>query len=74
MAMAFMRLTSAAMLATLALATTVAAPQAQADQFDFARQQEYEDCMTLARRVPADGYESALAWESQGGGRRRYRS
>lgn len=68
MAMAFMRLTSAAMLATLALATTVAAPQAQADQFDFARQQEYEDCMTLARRVPADGYESALAWESQGGG------
>lgn len=68
MAMPIMKLSSAALLTTLALATTVPAPRAEADQFDFARQQEYEDCMTLARRLPADGYESALAWESQGGG------
>jgi len=45
----------------------LAAP-ADADQFDAVRQKEYEDCMTLARRVPADGYESALAWQGQGGG------
>ncbi|MGE0120536.1 MAG: tetratricopeptide repeat protein [Dongiaceae bacterium] len=66
--MPIMKLSSVALLSALALAMTAPAPQAQADQFDFARQQEYEDCMTLARRVPADGYESALAWESQGGG------
>jgi regulator of sirC expression with transglutaminase-like and TPR domain len=41
---------------------------APADPFDDVRQREYEDCMTLARRVPADGYESALAWAGQGGG------
>jgi regulator of sirC expression with transglutaminase-like and TPR domain len=46
---------------------SLAAPSA-ADQFDVIRQKEYEDCMTLARRVPADGYESALAWQGQGGG------
>lgn len=50
------------------LALAAAPPGARADQFDSVRQQEYEDCMTLARRVPADGYESALAWKGQGGG------
>lgn len=60
------RLISIASLAALALLAPLSG--AQAEPFDFARQQEYDDCMTLARRVPADGYESALAWESQGGG------
>jgi tetratricopeptide (TPR) repeat protein len=30
--------------------------------------QQYSDCMTLARRVPAKAYESATAWQKQGGG------
>ena len=29
---------------------------------------EYSDCMTLARRVPAQAYNSATAWQKQGGG------
>jgi tetratricopeptide (TPR) repeat protein len=29
---------------------------------------EYSDCMTLARRVPAQAYESATAWQKKGGG------
>jgi len=29
---------------------------------------EYSDCMLLARRVPAQGYESAIVWQKQGGG------
>jgi tetratricopeptide (TPR) repeat protein len=49
-------------------AFAVAAPGARADQFDSAREQKYEDCMAQAQRVPADGYETALAWEGQGGG------
>lgn len=53
---------------TALLAMTAASPGARADQFDAVNQREYEDCLTLARRVPADGYESALAWEGQGGG------
>lgn len=53
---------------TWAFAALLAAPDALGDQFDSVRQKEYEDCLTLARRVPADGYESALAWEGQGGG------
>ncbi len=53
----------------LALAVlAVAAPGARADQFDSEREQKYEDCMAQAQRVPADGYETALAWEGQGGG------
>jgi tetratricopeptide (TPR) repeat protein len=55
-------------LSVLAMTVLLPIAGAHADPFDLARQQEYEDCMTLARRVPADGYESALAWESQGGG------
>lgn len=51
-------------LAALALAATTA----RADQFDFVRQQQYEECMTLAQREPADGYDRARTWESQGGG------
>src|SRR5512134_202701 len=52
----------------LGFALLAARGDARADQFDVVRQKEYEDCMTLARRVPADGYESALAWQGQGGG------
>jgi tetratricopeptide (TPR) repeat protein len=36
--------------------------------FQMGNQQEYTDCMTLARRAPEDAYESALAWQGQGGG------
>src|SRR5215813_394939 len=45
------------------------APQAIADDFilDGAQAQEYADCMTLARRTPGDGYESAMAWQLKGG-------
>jgi tetratricopeptide (TPR) repeat protein len=50
------------------LVALAAAPAARADQFDTQRQQKYEDCMAQAQRVPADGYETALAWEGQGGG------
>jgi tetratricopeptide (TPR) repeat protein len=50
------------------LALAVAAPGARADQFDAEREQKYEDCMAQALRVPADGYETALTWQGQGGG------
>jgi tetratricopeptide (TPR) repeat protein len=30
--------------------------------------QEYSDCMTLARRVPAQAYNEATAWQKRGGG------
>jgi tetratricopeptide (TPR) repeat protein len=52
--------------AITALAVTTTG--ARADQFDAARQQKYEDCMAQAQGLPADGYETALAWEGQGGG------
>jgi tetratricopeptide (TPR) repeat protein len=56
-------------LVVLAIAAlVVAAPGAHADQFDSAREQKYEDCMAQAQRAPADGYETALAWDGQGGG------
>ncbi|MGH6928752.1 MAG: tetratricopeptide repeat protein, partial [Dongiaceae bacterium] len=63
-----MKRDSIAPVLALTLALLAACAGARADQFDVVRQQEYEDCMTLARRVPADGYESALAWQGQGGG------
>ncbi len=68
MAMPMMRRDSILRVLTLTLILIAAGIDARADQFDSVRQQEYEDCMTLARRVPADGYESALAWQGQGGG------
>lgn len=56
-------------LTVLALAAlAVATPGVRADQFDAQREQKYEDCMAQAQRVPQDGYETALAWEGQGGG------
>jgi regulator of sirC expression with transglutaminase-like and TPR domain len=68
--MAMPMMTRDSLLRALALAAILiaAGAEARADQFDSVRQREYEDCMTLARRVPADGYESALAWQGQGGG------
>jgi tetratricopeptide (TPR) repeat protein len=63
-----MKRDSIAPVLALTLVLLAACADARADQFDAVRQQEYEDCMTLARRVPADGYESALAWQGQGGG------
>ena len=50
------------------VALAVAVPNARADQFDAEREQKYEDCMAQAQRVPADGYETALTWQGQGGG------
>ncbi len=32
------------------------------------QEREYQDCMILARAAPADGFDSALAWASLGGG------
>ena len=55
-------------LAAAIVVALAAAPAARADQFDAAREQKYEDCMAQAQRAPADGYETALAWEGQGGG------
>jgi tetratricopeptide (TPR) repeat protein len=66
--MAMMKRDSIPPALALTLTLLAACADAEADQFDVVRQQEYEDCMTLARRVPADGYESALAWQGQGGG------
>ena len=49
-------------------ALAAAMPGARADQFDAEREQKYQDCMAQAQRLPADGYETALTWEGQGGG------
>ena len=53
----------------------VAAARAQVDTATGAREQgreqqqrAYQDCMILARDAPADGFDSALAWASLGGG------
>ncbi|MBX7147188.1 MAG: tetratricopeptide repeat protein [Alphaproteobacteria bacterium] len=35
---------------------------------EFRQAQEYNACMTLARRKPEEGFESALAWSKEGGG------
>lgn len=56
------------LLVALGLAALAVAPAARADQFDAERQQKYEECMAQAQRVPADGYETAVAWVGQGGG------
>jgi tetratricopeptide (TPR) repeat protein len=56
-------------LLSLSVAALAAAmPAARADQFDAEREQKYQDCMAQAQRLPADGYETALTWEGQGGG------
>jgi len=51
------------------VALLIGAPQASADDFtlDGTQAQEYADCMTLARRAPGDGYQSAMAWQLKGG-------
>ena len=46
-----------------ALAGSTSSGQPSLDQA-----KEYSDCMTLARRVPAQAYDSAVAWQKQGGG------
>ena len=51
----------------LALAPPSAAP-ARAQDSAAEQEREYQDCMILARAAPADGFESALAWGSLGGG------
>jgi tetratricopeptide (TPR) repeat protein len=63
----FVRNVSAAALVALLAGGTL---RANADDFtlDGAQAQEYADCMTLARRVPNDGYQSAMAWQLKGGG------
>jgi tetratricopeptide (TPR) repeat protein len=58
---------AAALAAALSLSFSLAAPGAAADEPSFNGEQEYADCMTLARRVPADAYESAVAWQLKGG-------
>ncbi len=51
----------------LGLALIATAARAQLDTGE-SQQREYQDCMILARAAPADGFDSALAWESFGGG------
>jgi len=53
--------------ATLSAALSTGASRAGADEPMFAGEQEYSDCMTLARRAPGDAYQSAMAWQLQGG-------
>ena len=60
--------------ALLALGLAVAPADAAASKkptagttLKFDDQQEYAACMTLARRKPDEGLESALAWQSRGG-------
>ena len=50
----------------LGLAPLGAAPARAQDAAE--QEREYRDCMVLARAAPADGFESALAWASFGGG------
>ena len=55
----------------LGLALSATAARAQDGATEQAREQqerEYQDCMVLARAAPADGFDSALAWASFGGG------
>ncbi len=55
----------------LGLALIAAAAQAQLDTREQARERqerEYQDCMILARAAPAEGFDSALAWATLGGG------
>ncbi|MCH8037076.1 MAG: tetratricopeptide repeat protein [Proteobacteria bacterium] len=59
-------------LATLGLALALGLPPLGAGaahaQDGAEQEREYQDCMVLARAAPADGFESALAWASFGGG------
>jgi tetratricopeptide (TPR) repeat protein len=53
----------------LALAAgTAAAGSTTSGDLSLDQAQEYSDCMLLARRVPAQAYDSAIAWQKQGGG------
>ena len=66
--MAMTRLTHPTLPLVAAIATLAVTAAARADQFDSQRAQQYEECMAQAKRAPADGYETALAWVGQGGG------
>lgn len=67
-------LLAAALLAALAAAPAGAAskpakkPAPASSDLKFDSAKEYGACMTLARTKPGDGFESALAWQSRGGG------
>lgn len=68
-------LLTAALLAALAAAPAAAATKpakkpavTSGNALNFDNAQEYGACMALARKQPGDGFESALAWESRGGG------
>ncbi len=55
----------------LGVALIATAAHAQLDTGKQTREQQqraYQDCMILARAAPADGFDSALAWASRGGG------
>ena len=48
--------------------TLLAAGAARAQIGAGNQEREYQDCMTLARAAPAQGFDSALGWASLGGG------
>jgi tetratricopeptide (TPR) repeat protein len=50
------------------LADPARAGSTSAGELSLDKAQQYNDCMTLARRVPAQAYDSAIAWQKQGGG------
>jgi tetratricopeptide (TPR) repeat protein len=64
---------STVIFASLCFASLLARPAAAQDVEDNSlndaiNQNEYESCMTLAQRTPAEGYASAKSWSDQGGG------
>lgn len=65
--MRFLAVAAAALAACLAAGATAPAQDAETVR-QYREAEEYEACMTLARRKPEDGFESALAWASEGGG------
>ena len=62
----FRKLASAIAAALLLPVAAAFASDEEAPPLDHS--QEYADCMLLAQRVPDEAFESALAWETAGGG------
>src|SRR5262245_53071872 len=58
------------LLLSLLLPALPAAAQEEMDNNlkDAINENEYESCMTLAQRTPAEAYNSAKTWSEQGGG------
>jgi tetratricopeptide (TPR) repeat protein len=55
-------------LAPVFLGAAVARADSTADDVTLDSAQEYKDCLLLAKRRPDQAFDSAVAWEKQGGG------